>query len=312
MNKTVVVMSTYCGEKYLHQQIMSIFDQHDTDVYLMVRDDASKDNTAEILDKIQRQHPDHMLWYSGKNLGVGNSFMDCLYTACEQFSDADYYAFADQDDVWLDSKLSRGIMFLKNTQSSKALYASNQIVTDGELNRQGLRFDYTPDLGYGQILRGNEISGCTFLMTSELAHFLAAEENRPSRELLRSRIHDVWVAEVASLFGKTIYDPEGFILYRQHGDNLVGALERNIPAMMIRRIKNLFSSDVSDGSIQMADELLKLFGNQLGEKEENIRQYSRYRKELKAKRAVMRNGVVFQHSSESNMKYLLRTLFNKL
>lgn len=46
----------------------------------------------------------------------------------------EYYAFSDQDDVWLPDKLDRAISFLKNTDNKKpAMYACGQIVVDENL-----------------------------------------------------------------------------------------------------------------------------------------------------------------------------------
>lgn len=305
-------MSTYCGERYLDQQIESIFRQEGVDVYLVVRDDASSDRTREILQEQQARYPDRLFWYSGENMGVGSSFMDCLYTAAEKHPDADYFAFADQDDFWLSQKLIRGIELLEANAKGMALYASNQIVADENLRQQGLRFQKAPDYGYGQILRGNVLSGCTFVMNAAFVHFLSEEENRPSRELLRNRIHDVWTLEIAALFGTVCYDENSYILYRQHGDNVVGALERNTAAMLFRKIRYLFSSGVSDGSILMARELLRIFGDRLGSRCQPVEAYSRYIEDRKAGIETIRRADIFQKSSETRIEYVLRALSGKL
>ena len=44
-----ILMSTYNGEKYIKQQLDSIFAQEDVDIKLVVRDDGSKDSTLDIL-----------------------------------------------------------------------------------------------------------------------------------------------------------------------------------------------------------------------------------------------------------------------
>ena len=67
----------------------------------------------EILQEKQACYPDRLFWYTGENMGVGGSFMDCLYAAVEKHSDADYFALADQDDYWLEQKLARGIQKLE-------------------------------------------------------------------------------------------------------------------------------------------------------------------------------------------------------
>lgn len=44
-----VLMSTYNGEKYIKEQLDSIFNQKEVYVTLYVRDDGSTDNTLEII-----------------------------------------------------------------------------------------------------------------------------------------------------------------------------------------------------------------------------------------------------------------------
>lgn len=94
--KVIVLMSTYNGEKYLKEQIDSILNQVKVEVFLMIRDDGSSDNTIAILKEYERQNRNIKI-IKGKNIGVGNSFMQLLYNSAE----AEYYAFADQDDVWV-------------------------------------------------------------------------------------------------------------------------------------------------------------------------------------------------------------------
>ena len=43
-----VLMSTYNGEKYIKQQIDSIYAQNNVKIQLIVRDDGSTDQTTEI------------------------------------------------------------------------------------------------------------------------------------------------------------------------------------------------------------------------------------------------------------------------
>ena len=101
--KVLVLMSTYNGEQYLQQQIDSIITQKNVDVELLVRDDGSTDKTIDILKDYQQKGL--LSYYAGENLKPQLSFLHLLRHAPE----CKYYAFADQDDVWLEDKLSSGI-----------------------------------------------------------------------------------------------------------------------------------------------------------------------------------------------------------
>ena len=79
-----VLMSTYNGETYLNEQIESILNQKAADIRLFVRDDGSVDHTVGIIESFMKRHKNITL-FKGGNIGVGNSFMNLLYQAGDEF-----------------------------------------------------------------------------------------------------------------------------------------------------------------------------------------------------------------------------------
>ena len=66
----------------------------------------------------------------GSNIGVQASFMDLIKKADPTF---DYYAFSDQDDVWLPEKLSRATQCLQKMpypETMPCLYCSAKQLVD--------------------------------------------------------------------------------------------------------------------------------------------------------------------------------------
>ena len=216
MDKVLVMLSTYNGVLYLEEQLASILAQKGVEVFLRVRDDGSTDQTVEILQEWARRNP-NIVWSAGKNKGWAASFMDLVYESGEY----DYYAFADQDDIWLPDKLSHAVAQLKKMPEGPQLYFSNIRLWKngrdiGMWKSPSLRFDkYTSMVQC--VATGN-----TMVFNSELCTLLC-EERRPSAVLA----HDYWVFQVAVLLGNVVYDSGSCILYRQHGKNEVGA-DRNI------------------------------------------------------------------------------------
>ena len=101
MKKIAVLMCTYNGEKYLKEQIDSIQNQKGVSVFIYVRDDGSKDKTIDILEEYQQKGG--LKWFRCKNVGPAVGFMELLYQTAR--NDFDYFAFSDQDDIWLETKL---------------------------------------------------------------------------------------------------------------------------------------------------------------------------------------------------------------
>lgn len=217
-NVVTVLLSTYNGEKYLRDQIDSVLCQKNVEVKLVVRDDGSKDNTCSILKEYEEKYNNIILLLE-ENLGVEPSF-EKLTQWTKHNSPTDYYAFCDQDDVWFDEKLSKSIKAIKN-KKEPALFCSNQMVTDQDLNPIGLMIEKN---NYERLLRVMEVNyfknrhGCTMLWNKELHEYLV--NTKHSIEYCPA--HDKWIMLLGRLTGTVIVSDEPLMYYRQHGTNVYG------------------------------------------------------------------------------------------
>ena len=219
--KTIaVMMSTYNGEEYLRTQIDSILSQKDVDVCLYIRDDGSEDKTVEIINEYTKKN-NNVIYVNKpneKNVGASTSFLMLLKDTIVRDKKADYFAFSDQDDFWKPDKLSKAIIKLEDvaTETKPALYYSNKTFVDKNLNNPvNENIVY-----YGDFFEGFYSSlafGCTMVFNRKMAEISAS--HMPN---IKS-YHDAWIHRVAKCVGANIvFDRESYILYRQHGDNLVG------------------------------------------------------------------------------------------
>lgn len=247
--KVAVLMSTYNGEKYLREQLDSILAQEGVELTLFIRDDGSSDRTIEIIEGYQEEQSCIVL-FKGENIGVGNSFMQLVYDASDSY---DYYAFSDQDDIWLENKLITAIEKIKE-YNSPVLYTSNQLLVDGKGNDLGLRHTSSPGTSYMQILCCNWLSGCTMVWNNSLHKILSDKKRRPSRDMLQRRIHDVWVAMVASVAGEILFDNNAYILYRQHEHNVVGVRKTRLFDEWKKKIRR---PELRNGRSYLAEEIIR-------------------------------------------------------
>ena len=104
-----VLLSTFNGEKYLAEQLDSIWGQDYRDVALAIRDDGSTDGTVTLLERLIAGHAVSRLAV-GEHLGAAQSFMALLANVSR---DARYAAFCDQDDVWMKDKLAVAVCALE-------------------------------------------------------------------------------------------------------------------------------------------------------------------------------------------------------
>lgn len=95
-----VVMAAYNGEAFIAQQIESIRAQTYTKWELIIVDDASTDQTAEIVRNLMKQDARIRLIVNTQNIGVNRTFEKAIYMAAGLF-----VAISDQDDLWRNDKL---------------------------------------------------------------------------------------------------------------------------------------------------------------------------------------------------------------
>ena len=295
-----VMLSAYNGMRFIEEQIDSILSQRQVNVILIVRDDGSSDGTVSLL----HRYGDRIRVNQGKNLGVGESFMSMIWN-----NDiiADYYAFSDQDDVWLPDKLAAAAASLSG-YGTPALYCSNQMLSDGAGNRTGVRYSAPPEISWLQILCENRVSGCTMVWNRALQHLMQEEQRRASGALLKKRIHDVWVAAVTALAGTIIYDEKPYILYRQHGDNVVGAKKENRLKLWRKKLRD---PALRNGRSDLARELLRGYEDRIEDPEtlDILHAFADYRVNSGARRKLRSMREVASRSGGSYLSYRVKILF---
>lgn len=258
-----ILLSTYNGEEYLETQLKSLCRQKGVKVSLAVRDDASTDSTCEILEQYMNKIPLTLL--RGENIGAARSFLKLLR---EVEPDAEYYAYCDQDDYWQSEKLLRAVKCLEEYGDSiPALYYSDVKRVGALLEKIVDPFEknyHTEEFGATLILTA--APGCTMVFNKAL--LLLLNQYEPDYLLM----HDAWTLQVcAAVGGKVIYDPISCILYRQHGNNVVGGqakMELCNGNLLLYRINKFF--DFSYSPFFTALELKKGFWKYIPEKHRKL------------------------------------------
>lgn len=212
MEKVNVMLSTYNGEKFLKEQIGSILNQKKVIVNLYIRDDGSSDSTKEILSSIEQQNINIVY---GKNIGWKRSFLNLLFNV--PINKNEFYAFADQDDVWKEDKLYSAIKKIRE-EKKPTLYHSNMTMVNEKLEfiRNRYRSDFYPSIKMPQAFFDGVGTGSTMVFNTRFLNIV--RQYKPNEEIA----HDAYLMALANLFGKVIYDKESHILYRRFEDNATG------------------------------------------------------------------------------------------
>ena len=303
MNNVAVLMSTYNGSKYLREQIDSILKQEDVNIHLFIRDDGSKDDTTRIINEYINYN-DNIHLIMGDNIGVGRSFMQLVYSVPNNY---DYYAFSDQDDIWLPTKVKRAIDILKEKET--ALYCSNQTLVDCQGEIIAVRHVVEPSLAWEQTVCNNRLSGCTMVWTSNFQKIVAEKNRRPSNELLENRIHDVWFSAVAELIGEVYFDQKSLILYRQHEDNVVGVKKTKVAKQWMDKLRN---RKLRNGRSKLCRELYTNFEDLIADNKtkEQLKLYAFYNQDTKMKLNMIRERELAKYSADSLIGLKLKIIMN--
>jgi rhamnosyltransferase len=241
--KVCVLLATHNGDSYLKYQVASIVSQVDVQVTLYISDDSSSDGTMEYLNNICL--PNVIILPQIKVYSPALNFLNFFVN---KFTiKYDYYAFADQDDIWLPNKLTKAIECLRKKNAN--CYSSDLIVFRED--NLGHQFSYLRKSSiqkkYDYLFQGAS-AGCTYLIdlsAFELIHNLISklgiEKNIISHEWFIyaiCRSHNL----------KWHMDSSSYILYRQHSSNAYGSgsmISNFLKKMKIIRNKTFINSFLS-------------------------------------------------------------------
>ena len=100
MSDTIsIAMTTYNGERFLREQLDSLYRQSLMPTEIIVCDDASTDSTTSILEEYKQNHG--LTYFVNKaRMGYNANFYQAI-SLCH----GNYIALCDQDDVWKEDKL---------------------------------------------------------------------------------------------------------------------------------------------------------------------------------------------------------------
>jgi len=201
-------MATHNGGHYLKEQIDSIVKQLGDEDELIISDDTSTDNTLEIIHSYGDRRIKVLNHKAPKGL-PSHEYATLNFENALMHAQGDYIFLSDQDDVWVDNKVSTMMSYLKEFP----YVISDCYVTDGDLNViSETRFVETEKIHYNKyaalVLSTPYQGSCAAFRREVLNKAL------PFPKHLQS--HDRWIGDVAAFFFSVKIIPEKLIYYRRH------------------------------------------------------------------------------------------------
>ena len=295
--KIAVLMSTYNGERFLEKQLKSLAGQtviENMTVY--VRDDASSDNTLEIIEKWKKIMD--LKYVKGDIRGPAKSFWSLLHDDTIQ---ADYYAFCDQDDIWDPDKLETAIKHL----NENCLYACNcRIIDTCDKVIEAKRRLQPPCITIPNLFVSGVTQGCAMVFTNDLRKYIC------SKNIKTIPMHDNIVMLYALSYGNVYWDPTPHFSYRFHERNVVANKKRGASQAFktVKRWKRNSQNSLAD----VAHELLENASSLSDSDKVYLRALSNYKKSFKDKFFALRYFNNADVNKSALQSYKIRLLANML
>ena len=205
---------------WLREQLDSLEKQTYPDLKLYVRDDCSRAVSFADIERCVgdciRSFP-YEIHRNEENLGSNETFQRLTEEA-----DGEYFAYCDQDDVWLPEKLA--VLQEELERTGALLVCSDMYIINGEGKRIAdsitrIRKHHVFYSGEGlakRLLFHNFVTGCTALVQSR--------EAKTAVPFCPYMVHDHYLALWCAERGAVISLQMPLIFYRVHGDNQTNLL----------------------------------------------------------------------------------------
>lgn len=214
-SSVAILLGTFNGAQFINEQLSSYQRQTYSNWSLWAADDGSVDGSQRLIKNFSQVSPQPVILLEGPRQGVCHNFASLINN--EEIK-ASYYAFSDQDDVWLEHKLERAVRWLDSIpDDTPALYCGRTKLIDTYGKEIGFSPAYTKPPSFANALLQNLASGNTMVFNNKARELLKHVSNGPMV------IHD-WALYlvVTACGGQVFFEPEPTVLYRQHDNNVIG------------------------------------------------------------------------------------------
>ena len=201
--KVSVIIPTYNRDNYLYSAIKSVLNQTFEDFEIIIVDDASTDNTRQVVDKFDDKriryirHKENKGGSAARNTGIKRS-------------KGKFIAFLDDDDMWMPSKLEKQLDLINKNLEIGAVYTRTCIINKSDkiiwFKSPSLRGNIFLD-----ILKKNYVGSCSkVLVRKECFNRIGLfDENLPA-----GQDWDMWIR--LAKHHQFDYVNEPLVLYRVH------------------------------------------------------------------------------------------------
>ena len=223
--KVSIAMAVYNGEAYLQDQIDSILKQLEAEDELIISYNKGNDNSLNIIMDYEKAD-DRVKVVKCAEKGVIPNFENAI-----QHCKNDIIFLSDQDDVWIENKISIVLPYFNDSKIGCVTHKSTLVNED--LNP----IDNNSNISTGiksirplNIIIKNRVQGCCMAFRKEYVKYILPIPRKAT-------MHDSWIGFRISLHSKVILIPDELILYRQHKNNVTPRNHQKLVKMISDRLR---------------------------------------------------------------------------
>jgi glycosyltransferase involved in cell wall biosynthesis len=174
MPKVSVIIPTHNRAKILPLAVKSVLHQTFQDFEIIIVDDASQDNTEEVI----RGFRDNRIKYFRREMSGGDAVARNLGIVN---SEGEYLAFLDDDDEWFPKKLQRQVTLIESSQPVVGGVYTGQVNIDGTNGKiLSIRLGDKKGNLFNELLGGFRFSTSSVMVKKECFHQIGLfDENIP-------------------------------------------------------------------------------------------------------------------------------------
>ncbi|WP_431296119.1 glycosyltransferase [Rahnella sp. PAMC 25559] len=207
-----VCIPTYNGEKYIKEQLASILSQLSLQDEIIISDNYSTDNTLSVIRDINDPRIKVFLFKPDEKLQLKiNTLAKVSLNVQNALSKAngDYIYLSDQDDIWLDGRVSETLQLLKNDKPS-VVVCNCKVIDENNDTLIESYFSYIkPSSSVFRSFHKSSFHGCCMAFNKNV---ILKASPFPKYAIG----HDLWLGIVGSHYGSVYFVEKPLVLYRRH------------------------------------------------------------------------------------------------
>ncbi|HEY2451584.1 MAG TPA: glycosyltransferase family 2 protein [Scandinavium sp.] len=217
-----IALATYNGASFIQEQIESIINQSYKNWRLLISDDASTDETVDVVKNFASIDDRIHIVNTVRQGGVVANFNTALSNTT-----ADLVVLSDQDDIWPTERLETMVEAFEKQLKQKKMEnkpfllftdltlvdSDNKVIANSFYKANNI--DPNENITNNNLLWRSTVYGCTTMMNRKLLDIALPIPGY-------STMHDQWLALNAYRYGGLTFFNYSSIRYRQHSNNVVG------------------------------------------------------------------------------------------